>query len=397
MAIFSKKMKVLMISCDEFLSRPCASSEDAYGVHYRHVTYSRHYEKLFIFTPSFRRRKEYQLSPACTVFPVYTPPLFSWVYPFLVTVAAAAFCLKEKTDVITVQDPYAAGLPGLLLSRIFTLPLNVQLQGDFLNNPAWLKERFLNRLFNMIGMMVCRRADSIRYMTERVRKKLVKLGVPEKKFLKYCSFTPAHAFLKHGLIPDHVKEYKENASHLILTVARLSLEKNISLIVRAAAIVVKKMPAVTFIFIGDGPERIPLARLADSLALGHACRFLGVLPHRKLPHFYSLADIFVLCSTHEGYGQVFIEALLSGCPVIMSDVGVAREVVIDGVSGCVLPNPTEESLADHIIALLGNLPLRKLLSEKGRQLAATHDNIERDAHQLREIYAKTIAFAQERY
>ncbi|MGO1000167.1 glycosyltransferase [Lysobacter sp. CA196] len=122
-----------------------------------------------------------------------------------------------------------------------------------------------------------------------------------------------------------------DAAPLVLSVGRLSPEKNFAGLIRAFVGV--RMPMQTRLaIIGEGPERPALQGLIDELGLGQRVRLLG---QRANPYAYMRrARVFVLASLFEGFGNVLIEAMACGIPVISSDCPVGpREILGDGRYG----------------------------------------------------------------
>jgi glycosyltransferase involved in cell wall biosynthesis len=117
------------------------------------------------------------------------------------------------------------------------------------------------------------------------------------------------------------------------------------------------------IFAGDGPLRTALEVEAQALGLADRLRFLGFVNQTKLPLVYRASDLLVLPSEYEPFGVVVNEAMLSGCPVIVSDmVGARFDLVRNRETGFVFPVGNIEALA----ALLGEiLPARESLQQMG--------------------------------
>jgi glycosyltransferase involved in cell wall biosynthesis len=135
--------------------------------------------------------------------------------------------------------------------------------------------------------------------------------------------------LAHEAVDD--PWFGADAAALVLSVGRLSPEKNFAGLIRAFAGV--RMPMQTRLaIIGEGPERPALQALIDELGLGQRVRLLG---QRANPYAYMRrARVFVLASLFEGFGNVLIEAMACGTPVISSDCPVGpREILGDGRYG----------------------------------------------------------------
>lgn len=97
---------------------------------------------------------------------------------------------------------------------------------------------------------------------------------------------------------------------------------------------------------GEGPLRDELEREAQDLAVAERIKFLGFVNQSQLPSVYSSADLFVLPSEYEPFGVVVNEAMLCGCPVVVSDrVGAGYDLVRHGETGFVYPVGDVDALA----------------------------------------------------
>jgi glycosyltransferase involved in cell wall biosynthesis len=125
---------------------------------------------------------------------------------------------------------------------------------------------------------------------------------------------------------------------VVAYVGALSPEKRVDVLVDA----VRKVPSATLIVAGDGPLRADLESLADR-KLGTRSVFLGVRddPARVM----AAADVVALTSDTEGLPGVCIEAGLVGRPVVASDVGFVRDIVLDGTTGYVVPRNDPDATA----------------------------------------------------
>jgi len=123
----------------------------------------------------------------------------------------------------------------------------------------------------------------------------------------------------------------DEASLVLLVVGRLAAEKNLEVAVRAAEAMRAVHPGVRLVFVGDGPQRD---------ALQHACpwaEFTGQLRHEALAEAYASADLCLFPSMTETFGNVTLEALSSGLPVLAFDTAAAQEWVAHGRSGWLVP------------------------------------------------------------
>lgn len=152
-------------------------------------------------------------------------------------------------------------------------------------------------------------------------------------------------------------------SFKILAIGRLTPQKNFSMLLKTCAIVLKTHN-ITLIVLGEGPERENLELLSRNLNISSRVNFLGFVPEPQV--YYSQADIFALTSIHEGFGNVIVEAMSMGIPVIATDCPHGpREILQNGTSGILVPINDDNHFAREIIELIENPEKREHLSKSG--------------------------------
>jgi len=262
------------------------------------------------------------------------------------------------------------GLAGALLRARFGLPLSVQIAGDMIDNPYWLRERRINPLLNQIGRWLVRSADSVRVVSERERVKLVQLGVrPERvsnlgwiaDFQRFDDLDPAASrALRTELLG-------ERGTLLLLFAGRLVLQKDIPTLIRAMATVAASQPGARLVIAGDGPERALAERLAEQLGIKDVVRFFGVVPYPDLPRYYAAADLFLLPSRYEGNARVLAEAGAAGTPSVTTDVSGAHDTVIEGETGAIVPVERPDLFAQRVLELLEDVERLRAMGGRARE------------------------------
>lgn len=122
------------------------------------------------------------------------------------------------------------------------------------------------------------------------------------------------------------------ATPVVLYVGRMAPEKNLELAVAAFRAIQQCIPQARHVWVGDGPARAALQAAHPDLI------FAGVQRGEALARHYASADLFLFPSLSETFGNVIIEALAAGLPVVAYAEGAAHEHLIDGVNGyCIAP------------------------------------------------------------
>jgi glycosyltransferase involved in cell wall biosynthesis len=126
------------------------------------------------------------------------------------------------------------------------------------------------------------------------------------------------------------------------------------------------------VFAGDGPLQTELEAAAQALHVFERVRFLGFVNQSQLPAVYRASDLFVLPSEYEPFGVVVNEAMLCGCPVVVSDqVGARYDLVRDGETGRVYPSQDINALVEILQNLLVNPENLKQMGKKAHKRMET--------------------------
>jgi phosphatidylinositol alpha-1,6-mannosyltransferase len=122
------------------------------------------------------------------------------------------------------------------------------------------------------------------------------------------------------------------------------------------------------VVVGDGAQRQPFHQLASSMGLAEKVILAGPVANTLLPSYYAACDVFVLPSTKEGFGIVFLEAMAHAKPCIGARAGGIPEVVRDGVTGLLVDaSDLPRSLPSAILRLLSDPALARTMGERGRE------------------------------
>ena len=173
---------------------------------------------------------------------------------------------------------------------------------------------------------------------------------------------------------------------VITYVSRIAPEKNVDYLAAALAIVTSDRPDVRLLLVGDGPSRPALEQQLGSIA-----HFAGYLQGDALSDHYAASDIFAFSSLTETFGNVVLEAMASGLPVVALRAGGVGESVNSGTTG-ILVDPSEPpaSFASDVLRLVEHPEQRTAMARAAREYAVSQswDSI---MGGLRERYQRVIA------
>lgn len=250
-------------------------------------------------------------------------------------------------DLITVQDVYFLGYIAVWIGEKFSIPVEVQVHG--FEKPGGLRVR--------LARYVITHATKVRVVSERLEK-----AVRRSYKLQANSLYVLPVYTQ---IVEPLRKPRRNTvpyPFTFLTVGRLVPVKNIQLQLHALARLVKQIPHVQLRIVGDGPEKTNLQQITNNLHLEDKVTFEG--EQKDVGRYYAEADAFLLTSDSEGWGLVTLEAAAYRLPIIMTNVGLANEVLHNEESCTVIPVGDEEQLYLAMKKFIDTPDLRIKLGER---------------------------------
>ena len=159
---------------------------------------------------------------------------------------------------------------------------------------------------------------------------------------------------------------------LLLYVGRLDKEKNLDLVLKSLPEVLRHTEA-HLVIAGKGAQQTALKRLAHSLGLDRAVHFVGFVPDEDLPNLYPLADCFVIAGIAELQSIVTMEAMASALPVVAVNAMALPELVRENENGFLFDPGDSARLAEALVKIFSDSPLRQRLSRRSVELIQQHD------------------------
>jgi glycosyltransferase involved in cell wall biosynthesis/predicted metal-dependent phosphoesterase TrpH len=262
------------------------------------------------------------------------------------------FIEREGFTRIHISTPGTVGLLGLLIARIMNIPVAGTYHTDI---PQYVRsltnDEFLEKAAWSYMIWFYSQMEEVMVPSVGTRKQLASRGLPEGRMKPLPRWVDTEDYSPEMRNPSFWKCRGLGMGRTVLLyVGRVSREKGLEMLAEVFKELVDNGASIALAIIGDGPYR---EEMETSLA-GYPVLFTGYLAGEQLQRGYASADLFVFPSATDTFGNVVLEAQASGLPVIVSDEGGPRELMIDGETGVVFRANSKDGLASAISFLTSN-------------------------------------------
>lgn len=272
---------------------------------------------------------------------------------------------KPQSLLVTLESSSVIALLAKIISRVSTklvvrIPNNMSQQ---MKNAKSVKHKFILRLASMLY----KKADGIIAISKGVAKDTAKVtGIPlEKIEVIYNPVVTDELITKAMEQVNHKWLKNDSEIPTIIGVGRLSKQKDFPVLVEAFSKVIKKRDA-RLVIIGEGEEQESLNQLVKDLELTEKVDFIGFVdnPYK----FMEKSSVFVLSSAWEGFGNVIVEAMACGTPIVSTDCKSGPSEILDnGNFGKLVPVGDSEKMASAIIESLDSSINPELIKERAAE------------------------------
>jgi glycosyltransferase involved in cell wall biosynthesis len=170
---------------------------------------------------------------------------------------------------------------------------------------------------------------------------------------------------------------------------RLTEEKGITYLIKAAPMILKRYPDTAFILAGDGYLKEKLQKEVGIMGLDKNFFFLG--PRLDIPEILQVLDVYVLPSEREGLPLVILEAMAAGKAIVATDVGGNSAAIDNGSTGYLVPALNPDALSDKVCELLENPDRRAEFSKASREHFYSAFEVKHMARKYEKVYLETLA------
>jgi glycosyltransferase involved in cell wall biosynthesis len=273
--------------------------------------------------------------------------------------------LAFKPDIIHIATPFNMGLCGLYYAKKLNIPVVGSYHTDF---DAYLRYYKIEFLSNMLW-------NYLRWFHSHMQKNFVPSPetlhqLKKKEFQQlYIWGRGVDCTLFHPTYNKDLfrKKYNITAKYILSYVGRLAPEKDVDTLQTLIQTTNKERDDIHWLITGDGP----LAKGLHENVSKTNVTFTGYLQGKDLAEVYASSDLMVFPSTTETFGNVVLESLACGTPVIGANSGGVKNIITDGKTGFLCEPKNADSFLSSIYELLNNEEMRKQMSQDAHSYAAT--------------------------
>jgi sugar transferase (PEP-CTERM/EpsH1 system associated) len=285
--------------------------------------------------------------------------------------------LRRERPTILHTWMFHANIPGRVLGRLAGAPIIISSERTMGQESRW--RYWLNRITEPL-------TDRVACVSQLVADFVVeKVDIPRHKTIVIPNGIDMRAF-------DHLPARQQaratlrlpSDSMLVGTVARLNPVKRLDVLLQAMA----SLDDAYVVIVGDGAERVRLETLSNELGLAERVRFAG--QQDDVRPWLAALDVFALTSDWEGMPNAVLEAMAAGLPVIATAVGGTPEVVVDDVTGLLIPPRDPGTLVQAIRHLSRDPDLRRNMGQAGQRRVEQYFSIEETVRKTEALYTTLL-------
>lgn len=297
-----------------------------------------------------------------------------------------SFLRETRVDILHTHDFYT-NVFGMTAGAFARVPVRIASMRETEGMRTTAQQRAQHMAYTLAHKVVAN--------SEAVRSKLIEHGVKDAKIaVVYNGLDSARLITDRsraecleslGLSPD-----SEGTSRKFVTVvANMRHEvKDYPMFLRAAQLVRHDVADVEFLLAGEGELTDQLRALARELGIETGTHFLGRCENVR--ELLAVSDVCVLSSKAEGFSNAILEYMAAGRPVVATDVGGAREAIVDGETGYLVESGNHAAMAMRIISLLRDPNMAGTFGERGRRVVDEKFSCEAQLRRTEQLYETTL-------
>ncbi len=288
----------------------------------------------------------------------------------------------RRPDVVHIATEGPLGWSALQAAKVLKLPVTSDFRTNFQSyskhyGVGWLRKpivAYLRKFHNATACTMVPTRELMRTLSENgfVNLKVVSRGVDTKLF----NISKRDKSLRSSWGATE-------STKVLISVGRMAPEKNLDQVLKTYEALKHTDQAFKLVMVGDGPLRSQFQQRYPDII------FPGMLSHSNLAAYYASSDLFVFPSQTETFGNVTLEALASGIPVLAFDCAAARDCVQTGINGWLVAESNPEGFAAQAVAVFNSKDALDRITQSTRQ-QVVHLDWDQIAEQVESVFWDAI-------
>ena len=300
----------------------------------------------------------------------------------------AALIREREIDIVETHDFYTNifGMTAATLARRrhgARIASRRETDGTKTRKQKWVQQRAFKLADAIVANAEAVRRELIRDGVEAAKIQTIYNGMDTSRVAPRPDLRRADALALLGLPTDGERRFVSIVANM------RHANKDQATFLRAARRVSEVVPEAAFVLAGEGGLRESLVALAAELGLAERAFFPGRCAH--VPELLAVSEVCVLSSNGtEGFSNSIIEYMAAARPVVATDIGGAREAVVEGETGYIIRPGDEVALAERILSLLGDPERARRMGERGLQVVKEKFSCAAQVENVENLYERLL-------
>lgn len=293
------------------------------------------------------------------------------------------FLRDGRFDIVHAHCFYT-NIFGMAAATMAQTPVRLAFKGETISCRTATQERFERGAFRIAHRVIAN--------SEAVRARLIAEGVPAEKIVRlYNALNMERVAVAPGFARDQILRMfglPNNRRFVTLVANPRLVVKDHPMFLRAAARVRHAVADAAFVIAGEGPRLPDLRELAAQLGLDQDVFFIGRCD--RVAELLFVSEVCALSSRAEGFSNSILEYMAAARPVVATDVGGAREAIVDGETGHLVSAGDDEKMAEAIIQLLREPRAAREMGERGKRRVIEQFSTQRQVDDTVAMYGELL-------
>ena len=309
--------------------------------------------------------------------------------------------LQHKPDILQAHSPALNGWAALKVAKKYNIPLVYECRAFWedaaVDHGTARKGGLRYYLTKMLETYIFRQASAITTICEGLRTDIMSRGIAADKITVIANAVDIEQFT-YGLTADELLKRQLGLEDKIVLgfIGSFYAYEGLLLLLEALPIILQRQPGIRLLLVGGGPQEATLKQKVQELSLEHDVIFTGRISHEQVQDYYNQVDIFVYPRLSMRLTELVtplkpLEAMAQGRLVVASDVGGHKELIEEGITGCLFKADNKNALAHTVLNLLDAPENWDAMRKAGRAFVEQQRTWPLSVSCYKKIYTRLIA------